>query len=239
MTTPLRTQWPPPYSGADEGTVLDLALLSSIVTVDVPSPYQPQAHDGRSTSSPRIPRTAILGACPLTPLSLLFKDKLESLWLLFELLVVAEEPIVCYAPYDPSKASELVTWCTRLTLPIRYAGDWRPLFSVHVSDYAAVVDRKRPLRPGLILGVTSPLIYGMLAHYPHVLLAGTDPFASHHSVRHHRAASFGATPSGPVDGGVVLTSTRKRLVRRDSDFVKSVETVMRSGDCARSDEWLV
>ena len=53
------------------------------------------------------------------------------------------------------------------------AGDFRPYFTIHDKDHAALVNQNAP-QAGLLLGVTNPFYDGTCKHWPHHLSLG-DP----------------------------------------------------------------
>lgn len=175
----------------------------------------------------------ILASCPLTPLSLLFKDGLSRLWLTWELLVTSE-PIVIYAPGDPATASEIVTWLVTLIRPLTFGGDWRPLFTLQQSDYGALVGSTKPAS-GVILGITSPLVFNACRSFQHVIRAtpaiadSPTPVFKGGQAKHESTSSYREAQEATTQG---LFSTSKRVVHRDSSVLKAAEAAMRTGDCA-------
>lgn len=90
-----------------------------------------------------------------------FRDILKDLWLLWELMLLAE-PIVVIAP-DPSVCSEavvslvdiinpvslcqLLECVSRLTeMQIPYCGDYRPYFTIQDSDFKSFVTKNKVRR---------------------------------------------------------------------------------------------
>jgi hypothetical protein len=175
----------------------------------------------------------ILASCPLTPLSLLFKDSISRLWLTWELLVTSE-PILIYAPGDPATASELVSWLVNLIRPLTFGGSWRPLLTIQQSDYASLVASSAGTASGALLGVTSPLIFSACRNFLHVFRA-TPPVADQSTPIFkggHAKTDSSQSFRDAQDATSGLFSSRKRVVHRDSDVLKSVEGCMRAGDCA-------
>lgn len=54
---------------------------------------------------------------------------------------------------------------------IPLVGDFRPFFTIHDADHGTFVNPRSP-QPGLLLGVTNPLIERVCKHWPHVISLG-------------------------------------------------------------------
>lgn len=112
------------------------------MTVEIPLPHQAQYRlsrglpvtGGMRLSLPIPPPSPasvpILASLPHTSLSELLHDLVSQLWLIWELVVLAE-PILVYST-DPRRASEVVQWLVTIIRPLPFAGDWRPFFHMCV-----------------------------------------------------------------------------------------------------------
>ena len=125
---------PPPSPGTTE-----LAFLNHILSIEIPLPHQAQYRLPRSGSYlslanlPPPPSPAsipVLASLPSTPLSELLRELISQLWLIWELVVLAE-PILVYST-DPKRASEIIQWLATIIRPLPFAGDWRPFFHMSV-----------------------------------------------------------------------------------------------------------
>lgn len=112
------------------------------MTVEIPLLHQAQYRIPQSSSTSSLARLArggttpppppspasipLLTSHPQIPLSALLRGAIDQLWLIWELVILAE-PILVYAP-DPAKASELVNWLVTIVRPLPFAGDYRPFF---------------------------------------------------------------------------------------------------------------
>jgi hypothetical protein len=130
-------------------TVLDIPILSDLITIKLPDMRQtPQVGNPFTTPSPQRPLLASLPSS--TPLRT-FASFLPSLWSLWECLILAE-PVLVIAP-DPRTCSEIVWWLRDLLRPLPPAGDFRPYLHIHDHDFSLLVNSNKP-QPGVVVGVT-------------------------------------------------------------------------------------
>ncbi|RCH79438.1 Protein dennd6a, partial [Rhizopus stolonifer] len=122
-------QWMPP-----EHRVLDLPFLGRLLQVALPTPLEPQLLETSPFDMNKFkPDLQIMASLPVRGLYHHFRDILKEVWLLWELMLLAE-PIVVIAP-DPSVCSEAVLSLVDLIHPIHYCGDYRPYFTIQDSDF--------------------------------------------------------------------------------------------------------
>lgn len=62
---------------------------------------------------------------------------------------------------------------TLVNSKIPFAGDFRPYFTIHDSDFHSLVNKKQP-KAGLLLGVTNPIFASSCKHWPHKLSLDMD-----------------------------------------------------------------
>ncbi|ORY77594.1 hypothetical protein BCR35DRAFT_305344 [Leucosporidium creatinivorum] len=137
-----------------------------------------------------------------------------KLLLLWELILLGEPILVVSG--NPREGGEVVEWLRGLIRPILFAGDYRPYFHIHDSDFARLTGGSKP-PPATLLSTTNPLILSTCSKtYPHIL-------------RLH----VGATESPGVTRG--LASTRKRHVRVDKSVRREVEEKEGRGDYLAAD----
>ncbi|CAD5226957.1 unnamed protein product [Bursaphelenchus xylophilus] len=84
-------------------------------------------------------------------------------------LVLISEPLIVLAS-SPSVCSKLVQSLVTLIWPLEFGGDYRPLFTIHDSDFNQITSAV-PI-PNMILGVTNPFFSKALTHWPHFLRVG-------------------------------------------------------------------
>jgi hypothetical protein len=213
--------WPPPEPGAR----LHLAMLGSVISVDLPLQSQFQtslAAEARIVQNLNAPGKArsglhikpdslnrrgseeepILASIPSTPLFDIFRESLDDLWLLWECLLLAD-PILVVGP-DPRICSEAVWHLLDLIRPIPFAGDFRPFFTIHDHDFKTLVTKNKP-NAGVILGVTNPFMLQACKHWPHVFKVGnglvkTNSLAAK-TVNRRSVSGPGAVRSASMSGG--------------------------------------
>jgi len=164
----------------------------------------------------------------------IFEASLSHLWSIWECLVLCE-PIIIFGQ-SPTWTSNAVWWLRDIVRPVRdflqtfydalkhftisqipWVGDFRPYFTIHDKEYAALVNEKAP-KAGLILGVTNPFFEKTCGHWPHVLtLGGKSPNAP------TRFAGPGPSPGWK-------TKTHKRYTSKDRQLLQTLESTAGSGN---------
>ncbi|KAI8977647.1 hypothetical protein BDF20DRAFT_821090 [Mycotypha africana] len=133
-------QWVAP----EEGKILDLPFLGRLLQVELPTAFKPQLLETTPFDMNKLkPDLQIMASLPVNGLYHHFKDILKDLWLLWELMLLAE-PIVVMAQ-DPSVCSEAVVSLVDIINPIPYCGDYRPYFTIQDSDFKSFVNKNKPL----------------------------------------------------------------------------------------------
>ena len=199
--------WPDPTAGA----MLSLPYLGQVLPVLLPHGNETQNGDWAQTSALTQSPRPLLASVPQTPLLVVFRSLIPSLWLIWECMLLAE-PILVVAR-DPKTVSEAVWHMVDLIRPVLHAGDFRPYFHIHDYDFKALATRNKP-QAGTTLGVTNPFFLQTCAHWPHLLqLDGAA----------HTPAAVRAperTLPGMVQPG--FTSQRKRHVSKDRVLLREV-----------------
>ncbi|KAK4049215.1 hypothetical protein OIO90_005504 [Microbotryomycetes sp. JL221] len=172
--------WPGPTAGSS----LELPLLGSVLSLPA--------------------------SVPLTPLSTALHGTLSfsRILLLWELVLLGE-PILISAP-DSRTGADLVHHFRNLIRPIPFAGDYRPFFHIHDTDYSSIANNSKPA-PGTIIATTNPLVVSSCKHWSNIV-----------------RTSLVKTDDANVVAG--LTSPRKRHIQKDSKVSKSVDKSFKSGD---------
>ncbi|KAL7329318.1 hypothetical protein PS15p_207436 [Mucor circinelloides] len=159
-------QWKAPC----DGKVIDLPFLGRLLQVELPTPFKPQLLETTPFDMNKLkPDVQIMASLPVGGLYHHFRDILKDLWLLWELMLLAE-PIVVIAP-DPSVCSEAVVSLVDIINPIPYCGDYRPYFTIQDSDFKSFVTKNKPLS-SLVLGVTNPFFNTAVQHWPNIVRVG-------------------------------------------------------------------
>lgn len=91
---------------------------------------------------------------------------ISHLHLLWELILTAE-PLVVMAS-SPTECSAMVQALIYLIHPLPYAGEYRPYFTIHDSEFKEFT-KKQYNPPNVILGVTNPFFVKTLQHWPHTI----------------------------------------------------------------------
>lgn len=112
-----------------------------------------------------------------------------------------------------------VPWCLKhFTMSqIPWVGDFRPYFTIHDREYAALVNEKAP-KAGLLLGVTNPFFSKTCSHWPHVLTLGG------------KAPNAPTRFPGPGPSPGWKTKTHKRYTSKDRQLLQTLETTALSGN---------
>ncbi|KAI8357873.1 hypothetical protein EDC96DRAFT_554000 [Choanephora cucurbitarum] len=135
-------QWASP----EDNRILDLPFLGRLLQVELPSPLEPQLLETTPFDMNKLqPDVQIMASLPIGGLYHHFRDILKDLWLLWELMLLAE-PIVIIAP-DPCVCSEAVISLVDLINPIPYCGDYRPYFTIQDSDFKSFVTKNKVRKP--------------------------------------------------------------------------------------------
>ncbi|KAG2227478.1 hypothetical protein INT45_007504 [Circinella minor] len=211
-----------------EGKVLDLPFLGQLLEVEISRPYEPQLLETTSFDMGKLqPEMQIMASLPVGGLYHHFKDILQDLWLLWELMLLAE-PLVVIAP-DPGVCSEAVVSLVDLINPIPYCGDYRPYFTIQDTDFKSFVTKSKP-PTNLILGVTNPFFNTAIEHWPHVVRVGRQqlrkpdgtliPAHSNHVRAHKPKTGLGAKSNILFEFVQGVTSKRKGIIAKDRQLLK-------------------
>ncbi|OBZ84794.1 Protein DENND6B [Choanephora cucurbitarum] len=217
-------QWASP----EDSRILDLPFLGRLLQVELPSPLEPQLLETTPFDMNKLqPDVQIMASLPIGGLYHHFRDILKDLWLLWELMLLAE-PIVIIAP-DPCVCSEAVISLVDLINPIPYCGDYRPYFTIQDSDFKSFVTKNKPLS-SLVLGVTNPFFNTAVQHWPNIVRVGRQQprkpdgtlITTHIQSMHPTKTKPGLGTKSNVLFNFVqgVTSKRKSVIARDRELVK-------------------
>ncbi|KAI7898126.1 uncharacterized protein BX663DRAFT_525807 [Cokeromyces recurvatus] len=209
--------WPSP----EDGKVLDLPFLGRLLQVELPTPFKPQLLETTPFDMNKLkPDIQIMAALPIGSLYHHFKDILKDLWLLWELMLLAE-PIVVMAP-DPGVCSEAVVALVDIINPIPYCGDYRPYFTIQDSDFKSFVTKNKPLS-SLVIGVTNPYFNTAVQHWPNIVRVGKqqlrkpDGTIIHSGISKVKHNSKSNVMLNFIQG---VTSKRKSVISKDRELIK-------------------
>ncbi|OAD78975.1 hypothetical protein PHYBLDRAFT_141032 [Phycomyces blakesleeanus NRRL 1555(-)] len=212
-----------------EGQVFDLPFLGNLLQVELHQPFKPQLLETTPFDMNKLqPDLQIMASLPIRGLYNHFKDILPDLWLLWELMLLAE-PLVVFAP-DPTVCSEAVVSLVDLINPIPYCGDYRPYFTIQDTDFKYFITKNKPAS-NLILGVTNPYFHTAIEHWPHIVRVGRQqlrkpdgtPMTAHNSpLNSSRKAKPGLSskPNTTFDFVQGVTSKRKAVIAKDRDLLR-------------------
>ncbi|KAG0183266.1 Protein dennd6a [Apophysomyces sp. BC1021] len=211
--------WDPPA----EGQAHDLSFLGHVLQVEIPQLYKPQLLETSPFDMSNLqPDLQIMASLPVGGLYHHFKDILKDLWLIWELVLLAE-PVVVIAP-DPGVCSEAVVSMVDLINPIPYCGDYRPYFTIQDTDF------KYFPASNLVLGVTNPYFNTAIEHWPHIVRVGRQQLrkpdgtliTAHGNHIHHRKAKPGLGNRSNVLFDFVqgITSKRKAVIAKDRELLR-------------------
>ncbi|KAI7876339.1 DUF1630-domain-containing protein, partial [Lichtheimia hyalospora FSU 10163] len=216
------------WSSVEEGKVLDLPFLGNLLQVEISRPFNPQLLETTSFDMNRLqPDEQIMASLPIGGLYHHFKDILQDLWLLWEIMLLAE-PLVVMAP-DPGVCSEAVVSLVNLINPIPYCGDYRPYFTIQDPDFKSFVTKNKP-PSNLILGVTNPFFNTAVEHWPHIVRVGRQQLRKpdgtlitahgNHIQPHKSKAALGSKANVLFEFIQGVTSKRKAVIAKDRQLLK-------------------
>ncbi|TFY56863.1 hypothetical protein EVJ58_g7381 [Rhodofomes roseus] len=195
------------------GATLELGLLGSVIIAELPAGVDtqqalPSSAISRKNAHRETEYQLLVSLPPPEPPVLsLFEACLPQLWSIWECLVLCE-PILVYGP-SPVMTSQAIWWLRDVLRPIPVAGDFRPFFTIHDADHAALVNT-RPPSSGLILGVTNPYFDRACKHWPHVLSLG-------------RASSTKSDPNAPAGPPPGWKTKHSRYVSKDQTVLQQLQ----------------
>ncbi|KAH9928650.1 uncharacterized protein B0H18DRAFT_244155 [Fomitopsis serialis] len=205
------------------GATLELGFLGGVLIAELPAGVDTQQALPSSAiirkNARREPEHQLLVSLPPPEPSVisLFEACLPQLWSIWECLVLCE-PILIYGP-SPAMTSQAIWWLRDVLRPIPVAGDFRPFFTIHDADHAALVN-PRPPSSGLILGVTNPYFDRACKHWPHVLSLG----------RTFSNKSDPNAPAGPAPG---WRTKHSRYVSRDQTVLQQLQAACSGSEQAK------
>ncbi|CAD5220044.1 unnamed protein product [Bursaphelenchus okinawaensis] len=158
-------EWPQPVPG----TMLNLPWMGNVLQCRIPSKTDiPQAHFTFETNGFNDASSIILPSVHETNFYENTKCIVTHLQTFWELVLIGE-PLVVLAP-SPNICANLVQSLITLIWPLEFGGDYRPMFTIHDSDFNQITSAV-PI-PSMVLGVTNPFFSKALAHWPHFLRVG-------------------------------------------------------------------
>ncbi|KAF7726420.1 Protein dennd6a [Apophysomyces ossiformis] len=216
--------WDPPVDGQTH----DLSFLGHLLQVEIPQLYKPQLLETSPFDMNQLePDLQIMASLPVGGLYHHFKDILPDLWLLWELILLAE-PVVVIAP-DPGICSEAVVSMVDLINPIPYCGDYRPYFTIQDTDFKYFVTKNKPAC-NLILGVTNPYFNTAVEHWPHIVRVGRQQLRKpdgtlitahgNHVYPRKSKPALGSKSNVLFDFVQGITSKRKAVISKDRELLR-------------------
>ncbi|KNZ49622.1 uncharacterized protein VP01_489g3 [Puccinia sorghi] len=196
--------WPDPTPGEN----LKLSFLGQDHKFIIPFPNQAQIPDPKSTfpilktTTLNPPITTpqdyhVLASNPTTYLSYIMFGStptpssshssqsppstlsVSCLWLLWEILILAE-PLVVFAA-TPDIVSDTVLHLKNLIRPIPFHANWRPYITIHDPDFALLFGKNKARAVGLI-GATNPIILTSTHAWPNVLTLSQQGASFNHHI---------------------------------------------------------
>ncbi|KAH9248472.1 hypothetical protein BASA81_013871 [Batrachochytrium salamandrivorans] len=169
--------WPPPPSSLSPersycSIVLQIPFLGGAQRFSFPPTARfPQLHELPRPGMPQVITAGTIDSQPMlcTPghFSQLFERSVDSLWMCWELMVLAE-PIMVMGD-TPKACSKMVWTLVELIKPIPFGGDFRPYFTIQDADFKRLTNRTMPPPQGTVLGVTNRMFQNALEFWPHTI----------------------------------------------------------------------
>ncbi|THH33219.1 hypothetical protein EUX98_g952 [Antrodiella citrinella] len=162
--------WSDPVPGAG----IELGFLGFVFAAELPSSMDtPQSATSVSVKEYDQDTKILASLSPPHPaLISIFESCLQHMWSIWECLVLCE-PILVYGT-SAAMTSQAVWFLRDILRPIPLTGDFRPFFTIHDADHTLFINTRTP-QPGVILGVTNPIIERTCKHWPHVISLGAPP----------------------------------------------------------------
>ncbi|KAK9810174.1 hypothetical protein WJX72_006112 [[Myrmecia] bisecta] len=193
--------WEPPQ--ADLRSVVDVGTLSIMAQVPAPACLPPPAPPDSSHPLACLPSLdeedweGLHGVFSEADVYSPFKAVLDKLWALWEMVALGL-PLMVTAP-SPGESSAAVAALLSLISPLPYSADFRPYFTIHDPDFAAMSAAESP--EGLagvprLLGVTNLYFLKALPDWPNVLSIGSKPSLAG-SAQQNGHTGPSAAPSAP------------------------------------------
>uniref|UniRef100_A0A7E4W5N5 UDENN domain-containing protein n=1 Tax=Panagrellus redivivus TaxID=6233 RepID=A0A7E4W5N5_PANRE len=209
--------WPLP----DPGDILNLHFLGSVIHCRIPLrsdiPQKQLFLDFTHYNDSPQPRV-LLPTIHETNLFESLQSAVSHVQILWELILL-NEPLVIMAP-TPAVSSDLIQSLCSIIWPLGYAGDFRPFFTIHDSDFSEITTN--PQRDGILLGVTNPFFSKALQDWPHILRVG-DPNAGQmlNAEKHYKKPWDGRT----LDSKPGFYSVYKPFITTDKSLLKKLVKV--------------
>ncbi|POW21147.1 hypothetical protein PSHT_02728 [Puccinia striiformis] len=137
---------------------------------------------------------------------------ISSLWLLWEILILAE-PLVVFGN-TPDIVSDTVLHLKNLIRPIPFHANWRPYITIHDPDFGLLFGKNKARAVGLI-GATNPIILTSTHAWPNVLSLSQQGASFNHQIG--------------------LLTDRKRVLHKNKSVVKQLLTCLERKDYHNAD----
>lgn len=213
-------QWLPPRPGH----VVQLPLLGQLVQVRLPTKSdKPGDTRGPDEAIKRSSAVMVIPAVHDLNLYQALQPVLNNFELIWE-LVLTNEPIVVIAT-SPTLCANTVQALVSLIHPLKYAGDYRPFFTIHDSEFKHYTTRTQA-PPQVILGVTNPFFSKTLEHWPHIIRIGVEPTGTAaprgRPKEEHKATQRSRSPGDHTDLRPGINSKYKQMLQKDKTFIKLI-----------------
>ncbi|CAK9147800.1 unnamed protein product [Ilex paraguariensis] len=203
--------WPGPMPGH----LMELAIGNATLKVNLPPAHSLPLNSGflfeesASSMAPLLPTNQSIpqGLFHDSDLFGSFRGILLQLWVLWELLLIAE-PILVIAP-TPPQCCEAVAGLVSLVAPLLCSVDFRPYFTIHDPEFARLNSlREGETFPPMVLGVTNLFFLKALRNIPHIVSVGSPAPNSSRPALALRA-STSRVPARPESLGIPNLSLKK------------------------------
>ncbi|KAI9184303.1 hypothetical protein H9P43_003356 [Blastocladiella emersonii ATCC 22665] len=201
-------KWPAPAQG-----MLDLPILGHVLQCHIPAlPPLPCGPQLLPASVRNLAPHHVLASTLPTAVFPTFRDVLDHLWTLWELVLI-NEPLGVISSC-PAVASRVIEGLVTLIRPIPMAATYRPYSTIQDPDFKFLTKHHPP--PRTLLGVTNPHFHNALDRWPHILQVGPPrtPLGK---------PKAGAPTSLDIVPG--LTTRYKRVVARDQAVLAQVASL--------------
>lgn len=172
------TSWPPPK----HKTNVELPILGSVIRFKLPSSKSQDLVLDPVEFKSSVP---VGGPRPAADPFLSFRGIYGKLWTLWEILIIGEPILV--AASSPQTCSDAVLALISLISPLEFAGECRPFFTMHDSDFKYYSEAGHPDYDfvdigadsgteqqiskigSVVVGVTNPYFFKAFEHWPHIV----------------------------------------------------------------------
>lgn len=205
------------WATPEYGRLLELPFVGNVLQAEIPKDWSSQLIE-KSVFSKKgflLSEYQVLSSCPPVLLTETFKDFLDDLFVLFELVLLGEPLIVVGT--TPTACSNAVISLLDLIQPLQYGGDYRPYITMQDKDFKNYMNSK-PSR-SVVIGITNPHFIKTIEAWPHILYVGKCLRKSNNQASMRNGGSPFKSVIEMKEG--ISQTSHKRFLSKDEKILKS------------------